>query len=104
MSHRPYSTGFYLGEPRQNPGRVDYQRERRLVGVVEQVSAGADGACVAAVRCRNRAEAGDALEALSPGRPPRSFGLDAPLVTNGELYQLELPFAVEPLDLLYART
>ncbi|SES83794.1 putative protease [Olsenella sp. KH3B4] len=107
VSHRPYSTGFYLGEPRQNPGRVDYRRERCLVGVVEQVSAGAtgeNGACVAAVRCRNRAEAGDALEALSPGRSPRSFGLDAPLVTNGELYQLELPFAVEPLDLLCART
>ena len=103
VSHRPYSTGFYLGEPQQNPGRVDYQRERRLVGVVEQASAGADGACVACVRCRNRADAGGELEVLSPGQPVRSFELDAPLVTNGELYQLRLPFAVEPLDLLCAR-
>ncbi|RHK01496.1 U32 family peptidase [Olsenella sp. AM04-33] len=103
VSHRPYSTGFYLGEPQQNPGRVDYQRERRLVGVVEQVSAGADGTCVACVLCRNRANAGGELEVLSPGQPVRSFELDAPLVTNGELYQVRLPFAVEPLDLLCAR-
>ena len=103
VSHRPYSTGFYLGEPQQNPGRVDYQRERRLVGVVEQASAGADGACVACVRCRNRADAGGELEVLSPGQPVRSFELDSPLVTNGELYQVRLPFAVEPLDLLCAR-
>ena len=104
VSHRPYSTGFYLGEPQQNPGRVDYQRERRLVGVVEQASAGADGLCVACVLCRNRGDAGGELEVLSPGQPVRSFELDAPLVTNGELYQLRLPFAVEPLDLLCART
>jgi putative protease len=103
VSHRPYSTGFYLGEPQQNPGRVDYQRERRLVGAVEQASAGADGACVACVRCRNRADAGGELEVLSPGQPVRSFELDSPLVTNGELYQVRLPFAVEPLDLLCAR-
>lgn len=103
VSHRPYSTGFYLGEPQQNPGRVDYQRERRLVGVVKQVSAGADGAWVVDVRCRNRAEAGGELEVLSPGQPVRSFELYVPLVTNGELYQVRLPFAVEPLDLLCAR-
>ena len=103
VSHRPYSTGFYLGEPQQNPGRVDYQRERRLVGVVERVSAGAHGTCVACVRCRNRADADDELEVLSPGRPVRNFELHAPLVTNGEIYQLRLPFAVEPLDLLCVR-
>ena len=103
VSHRPYSTGFYLGEPQQNPGRVDYQRERCLVGVVEQVSAGVDGACVACVRCRNRADAGGELEVLSPGQPVRNVELHVPLVTNGELYQVRLPFAVEPLDLLCAR-
>lgn len=103
VSHRPYSTGFYLGKPQQNPGRVDYQRERRLVGVVEHASAGAGGAWNVAVRCRNRAEAGAVLEVPSPGRSVRSFALAAPLVTNGELYQLELPFAVGQLDLLCAR-
>lgn len=103
VSHRPYSTGFYLGKPQQNPGRVDYQRERRLVGVVEHASAGAGGAWNVAVRCRNRAEAGAVLEVPSPGCSVRSFALAAPLVTNGELYQLELPFAVGQLDLLCAR-
>ena len=33
----------------------------------------------------------------------RNFELHAPLVTNGEIYQLRLPFAVEPLDLLCVR-
>jgi putative protease len=33
----------------------------------------------------------------------RSFELDVPLVTNGELYQVRLPFEVEPLDLLCVR-
>lgn len=103
VSHRPYSTGFYLGEPQQNPGRVGYRRERRLVGVVERVAPRAKGSWVVGVRCRNRAEAGAVVEVLSPGYPVRSLALPAPLVTNGEIYQLELPFAVEPLDLLCAR-
>ena len=62
-----------------------------------------DGACVACVRCRNRADAGGELEVLSPGQPVRNFELHVPFVTNGELYQVRLPFAVEPLDLLCAR-
>lgn len=33
-SHRPFSTGFFYGNPTQNPGDVDYLRETRMVGTV----------------------------------------------------------------------
>ena len=57
----------------------------------------------AVTRAQLHRDAGGELEVLSPGQPVRSFELDSPLVTNGELYQVRLPFAVEPLDLLCAR-
>ncbi len=35
VSHRPYSTGFFYGNPTQNPGRVEYQRDRLMVATVQ---------------------------------------------------------------------
>lgn len=102
VSHRPYSTGFYLGKPTQNPGRQDYARDRRLVAVVEGCERREEG-CLATVRCRNRAEAGAKVDVLSPGEPVRSAVLGEALVTNGQAYDVPLPFSVEPLDLLCAR-
>jgi putative protease len=102
VSHRPYSTGFYLGEPTQNPGRQDYARDRRLVAVVEGCKRREEG-WLATVRCRNRAEAGAKVDVLSPGEPVRSAVLGEALVTNGQAYDVPLPFSVEPLDLLCAR-
>ena len=111
VSHRPYSTGFFFGGaesatgPTQNPGRVDYARERLMVGVVEKcervaVSAYSDGAWLAEVRCRNKAAAGDEVTVLSPGQPPRRFALETDLTRTMELYQLRAPFSLAPLDLL----
>ena len=102
VSHRPYSTGFYLGEPTQNPGRWDYARDRRLVAVVEGCER-CEGGWLATVRCRNRAEAGVEVDVLSPGAPVRSATLGEALVTNGQAYDMPLPFSVEPLDLLCVR-
>lgn len=104
VSHRPYSTGFFLGEPTQNPGRVGYARERRLVAVVEECEPleSADGGWMAIVTCRNKAEAGARVQVLSPGAPIREFALEDDLVTNGATYRLRLPFAVAPLDVLCA--
>jgi putative protease len=102
VSHRPYSTGFYLGEPTQNPGRQDYARDRRLVAVVEGCERREEG-WLATVRCRNRAEAGAKVDVLSPGEPVRSAVLGEALVTNGQAYDVPLPFSVEPLDLFCAR-
>ncbi len=102
VSHRPYSTGFYLGKPTQNPGRQDYARDRRLVAVVEGCERREEG-WLATVRCRNRAEAGAKVDVLSPGEPVRSAVLGEALVTNGQAYDVPFPFSVEPLDLLCAR-
>lgn len=111
VSHRPYSTGFFFGGaesatgPTQNPGRVDYARERLMVGVVEKCErvicpAPDGGAWLAEVRCRNKAVAGDEVTILSPGEPPRRFALEADLTRTMELYQLRVPFPLAPLDLL----
>lgn len=99
VSHRPYSTGFFFGDPTQNPGRVDYARERVLVGVVEEAQA-EGGAWRARLCCRNRALAGDTLTVLSPGHDPRTFVAREPLTKTMERYEVILPFEVAPLDLV----
>lgn len=99
VSHRPYSTGFYYGEPTQNPGREDYARNRILVAVVDACEP-AGGSWRAAVTCRNRAEAGVVTDVLSPRKPVRQAHLSCPLVRNGEPYTLALPFPVAPGDLV----
>lgn len=98
-SHRPFSTGFFFGNPTQNPGHAEYARDRLLVAVADKsepygTGAGATGAntadtsngdvspnrmadhgWTAYVTCRNKAQAGDKVTVLSPGQPIRSFEL-----------------------------
>lgn len=100
VSHRPYSTGFFLNKPTQNPGREEYARERRLVAVVESCERAEDG-WVAEVVCRNKVPAGAVATVLSPGAPTRHCGLEE-LVTNGASYPVRLPFEVAPLDVVCA--
>lgn len=76
VSHRPYSTGFFFGDPQQNPGRVEYARERLLVAVVEGCEPGAAGGYVVSLRCRNKAAAGARLQVLAPGAPVRTVTLE----------------------------
>ena len=99
VSHRPYSTGFYYGEPTQNPGRVDYARERTMVAVVDSCEPATDG-FIAAVTCRNSVDAGTAAQVLSPGAPVREVVLPCALARNAETYRVCLPFAVSPLDVI----
>ncbi len=99
VSHRPYSTGFYYGEPTQNPGRVEYARERTMVAVVDACERVGDG-FVSTVTCRNRAEKGAAAQVLSPGRPVRSLELPVALERNMDTYRVPLPFLVSPLDVI----
>ena len=101
VSHRPYSTGFFLGEPTQNPGRAEYARERRLVAVVDACERSGDG-WTATMTCRNKVAAGKRAQVLSPGAPVREIALQEDLVTNGAPYRLRLPFEVAPLDILCA--
>ena len=74
VSHRPYSTGFFFGAPEQNPGRVDYERERQLVGLVTRCEADF-GAFVVEVQCRNRAVRDTEAQILSPGEDVRHVRL-----------------------------
>ena len=99
VSHRPYSTGFFLGEPTQNPGHAEYARERRLVAVVGACERSVNG-WSAMVTCRNKAEKGAVAQVLSPGVPVREFALGESLVTNGATYRLGLPFEVSGLDVI----
>ena len=76
VSHRPYSTGFFFGNPEQNPGRVDYARERLMVGLVR--SSEADfGAFVIEVECRNRAVRDAEAQVLSPWEDVRRVRLSS---------------------------
>ena len=79
VSHRPYSTGFFFGNPTQSP-RVDgYVRDRLMVAVVTSCKPvapdAADGPWRVGLTCRNRAEAGCELDVLSPGQPVRQMPL-----------------------------
>lgn len=100
VSHRPYSTGFLLGEPTQNPGRVDYARDRMMVGVVRGCERAGER-WMAQVECRNRVDEGAELVVLSPGHPVRRLGpCVRPLVRNGETYTVDVPFELAEWDLL----
>ena len=100
VSHRPYSTGFYFGNPTQNPGRVDYVRKRRMVAIVEGCEEMSGGGWVAAVRCRNKASAGDVLEAVCAGAPVRSFTLESDLTHTMEPYRVRVPWPLAAGDVL----
>ena len=65
VSHRPYGTGFYFGQPQQNLATGQYVRDYELAAVAEEYRDGKQW-----LRQRNRFADGDTLEVLSPGQPP----------------------------------
>ena len=73
VSHRPYSTGFYFGEPGQFTDDACYFAESDVAAMVE--SCAADGSAV--LTQRNRFFPGDELELLMPGRLPVPFTVGA---------------------------
>lgn len=113
VSHRPYSTGFLFGEASQNPGSVEYARERTMVGVVCGCEPCYDG-WLTEIICRNRALGGTTLQVLSPGNPVRETRLSGielrdadgrwhrvdDLVRNGDTYRLRTPWPLEACDVL----
>ena len=78
VSHRPYSTGFYYGEPGQFTEDACYFSESDVAAVVESC----DEAGNAVLSQRNRFRPGDDLELLMPGRLPVPF--TAGPMTDGE--------------------
>ena len=69
VSHRPYSTGFYFGEPGEYYADATYFTETDVAAVVEQC----DEEGNARLTQRNKFCVGDGLELLCPDRPPLPF-------------------------------
>lgn len=73
VSHRPFCTGFYLGDPQAlMPDTEGYIRDWLFVGTAEEDSRGG----FARIRTRNPFARGDELEYLSPGLPGIAFRLE----------------------------
>lgn len=64
ISHRPYSTGFYYGNPEQEPIKGGYIRSCRLAAVVLDWQDG-----ILTVAQRNKFTRGQVLDCLQPGGP-----------------------------------
>ncbi len=106
VSHRPYSTGFYFGQPGQHTGDSRYLRDWQVMAVV--VSCGGDGRALCTLR--NKFALGDELELAGPGLIPASFrveelfdGEGAPLREARKPQmplRLRLPVQAPPLSVL----
>lgn len=72
VSHRPYSEGFYFGNPEQAVDYDGYEQETIHVADVVSCKPSEDGFDVE-LRCRNRFVEGDVLEALIPRTPTRQI-------------------------------
>lgn len=109
VSHRPYSTGFYYGEPGQYTEHARYLREWQVVAVVE--ACGADGN--ATLSLRNKFAAGDEVEIVGPDCRP--FTLTVPMMydaggaelpeprTPKMTFTMKLPHPVPPLSFVRHR-
>ena len=73
VSHRPYTTGFYFGQPGQHYAEASYFTGADVAAVVE--SCDEDGNAV--LTQRNKFSLGDELELLVPGSAPISFRVES---------------------------
>ena len=108
ISHRPYSTGFYFGQPGQYTEDGRYIRDWQVLAVV--TACGPDG--LATLSLRNKFTAGDEVEVVGPGVP--AFSMTAPMMEdeNGEalaeprhpqmLFRMQLTRPVPPLSVVRA--
>ena len=85
VSHRPYSTGFYFGQPGQYTGDARYIRDFQVCAVVETCSEAGD----AVLSLRNKFSAGDQIELMGPGLRPVAF--PAPVMEDMDGFPLEQP-------------
>ena len=70
VSHRPYGTGFYFGQPSQHPAGNSYERVWEVSAIVTASESG-----VLHLEQRNRFFAGDTFDVLVPGAPPVTLTL-----------------------------
>ena len=80
ISHRPYTTGFFFGEPGQHYQEGMFLRKATVAAVVEAC----DVYGSAILTQRNKFSLGDPLELLAPGQKPIPFTAEAMTDENGE--------------------
>jgi len=107
ISHRGYTTGFLLDQPREVAQEYHsrYIRSHDVVGVVEEIEA--DGSALVGVR--NRLATGETLELIGPQMKAAAFPLSSLLALDGtplpaanpnQKVRMRLPMPAAPLDLL----
>ena len=106
VSHRPYSTGFYFGEPGQHTSHSRYVRDWQIMAVVTSCTPDGTALC----ELRNKLSAGDELELVGPGLKPVPVtvegltdgdGLSIPEARKPQMpFYLKLPVQAPPLSLL----
>ncbi len=69
ISHRPYGTGFFYGQPDQAHERDGYVKECVHVATVRDCEPIEDDQWLIEVTCHNRFRQGETLQALSPRSP-----------------------------------
>ncbi|MCI7472225.1 MAG: U32 family peptidase [Clostridiales bacterium] len=108
VSHRPYSTGFYFGQPGQYTGDARYVREWQVVAIVTAC----DPEGNATLSLRNKFAVGDELELVGPDvaatpftagqmTDADGFSLTEPR-TPQMVFRMKLPRPVPPLSILRA--
>ncbi len=80
LSHRPYTTGFYFGEPGQHYEATSYYSLTDVAAVVESC----DDSGIAVLSQRNKFYRGDELELLIPGETPLKFTVEKMFNAEGE--------------------
>ena len=104
VSHRPYATGFYYGEPGQYTANGRYIGDWQICAVVESC----DGQGNAVLSLRNKFKAGDTVEIVGPDCKP--FSMTVPEMEDMEgnalleprtpqsLFKMRLPQPVPPMS------
>ena len=108
VSHRPYSTGFYFGQPGQYTGDARYIREWQVVAIVTAC----DSSGMATLSLRNKFAVGDPLELVGPDVAATPFTASAMEDENGwplteprtpqMVFRMQLPRPVPPLSIIRA--
>ena len=83
VSHRPYCTGFYYGQPGEHYSQASYTTDADVAAVVEHC----DDEGSAVLTQRNKFCLGDALELLTPEGTPVSFTPEQMFNAEGEEIQ-----------------
>lgn len=109
VSHRPYTTGFYFGQPGQHYAEASYVTSADVAAIVEQC----DERGNAVLTQRNKFALGDELELLTPGGAPLAFTVTELKNADGEdiadtrhaamRFQMPLPAHAPPYSILRKR-